>query len=336
MRTEPPHAPRLLPGLPSGVSLAILAGLSLAASALGRLLSPALPGSATGLESWIYHTNSLAALMSQIVAAGGIAFSLRAVGVAMSKAALGLTYRLVMFPATIVTSALVIGAAGRVLTPEQNGALAVVVLVAAALSTPLALHLPETRAIGIVLGLTFASSSFDLAAKRLALDAAESASYVMFARATKLATVALLFEIALVATALIWLSRRVKGRALLLSAISVGITIAIAWLLRLDLSGSAETAQVILGRAAGELLRGPQPLAPAALRLTIEIAGLVTAVTALVLARRAPIAPVLSLCLISRGAVDMPLPALLLMVASVAIPARLFGESSVRVQSEST
>ena len=51
--------------------------------------------------------------------------------------------------ATIVTSALVIGAAGRVLTPEQNGTLAVAVLAAAALTTPLALHLPETRAIGI-------------------------------------------------------------------------------------------------------------------------------------------------------------------------------------------
>lgn len=318
--------------LPSGISLAILSGLSLAASALGRLLSPALPGSATGLETWIYHTNAIAAFVSQMAAAGGIAFALRSVGVAMSKAALGLTYRLVMFPATIVTSALVIGAAGRVLTPEQNGALAVVVLVAAALSTPIALHLPETRAIGIVLGLTFASSSFDFAAKRLALDASETASHVMFARATKLATTALVFEVALIAAALTWLSRRVKGRALLLSAISVGITIVLAWLLRLDLSGSAATAQLILARATGELLRGPHPLAPSALRLTIEIAGLVTAVTALVLSRRAPIAPVLSLCLISRGAVDMPLPALLLMVASVAIPARLFAESSVRVQ----
>jgi hypothetical protein len=160
------------------------------------------------------------------------------------------------------------------------------------------------------------------------------ASYVMYARATKLATVALVLEVALVATALIWLSRRVKGRALQLSALSVGITIVIAWVLRLEVSGDAATAQVILARAAGELLRGPHPLAPAALRLTIEVASAVTAVTALVLSRRAPIAPVLSLCLVSRGAVDMPLPALLLMVASVAIPARLFAESSVRVQSE--
>ena len=334
MPTEP-HANPLLRGLPSGVSLAILAGLSLAASGLGRLLSPALPGAATGLESWIHHTNAIAAFMSQIVAAGGIAFALRAVGVAMSKSALGLTYRLVMFPATIVTSALVIGAAGRVLTPAQNGTLAVAVLAGAALTTPLALHLPETRAIGIALGLTFASSSFDFAAKRLALDAAEVASHTLFGHATKLATFALVFEIALVVTALTWLSRRVKGRALLLSAISIGITIMITWVLRLELTGSAATLQVILARAAGELLRGPQPLAPAALRLTVEIAGLVTAVTALVLSRRAPIAPVLSLCLVSRGAVDMPLPALLLMVATVAIPARLFGQSSVRVQAES-
>jgi hypothetical protein len=320
--------------LSSGVSLALLAALSIAASGLGRLLSPALPGSATGLETWIHRTNSVAAFMSQMVAAGGIAFALRAVGVAMNKSALGLTYRLVMFPATIVTSALVIGAAGRVLTPEQNGTLAVSVLAAAALTTPLALHLPETRAIGIALGLTFASSSFDFAAKRLALDAAETASHVLYARATKLATMALVLEVALVATALIWLSRRVKGRALLLSGLSIGVTIVIAWVLRLQVSGDAATAQVILARAAGELLRGPHPLAPAALRLTIEIAGLVTAVTALVLSRRVPIAPVLSLCLVSQGSVDMPLPALLLMVASVAIPARLFAESQVRVQAE--
>ncbi len=239
-----------------------------------------------------------------------------------------------MFPATIVTSALVIGAAGRVLTPEQNGTLAVSVLAAAALTTPLALHLPETRAIGIALGLTFASSSFDFAAKRLALDASEMASYVLYDRATKLATAALVLEIGLVATGLTWLSRRVKGRALLLSAISLGITIVLAWALRREASGNAATVQVILARAAGELLRGPHPLAPAALRLTVEVAALVTAVTALVSSRRVPIAPVLSLCLVSRGAVDMPLPALLLMVASVAIPARLFAESGVRVQGE--
>lgn len=333
MPTEP-HEKSPFRWYPRGVSLALLAGLSLVASALGRLLAPALPGSATGLETWIHHTNSVAALLSQVVAAGGIAFALRAVGVAMSKSALGLTYRLAMFPATIVTSALVIGAAGRVLTPAQNGALAVAVLVAAALTTPLALHLPETRAIGIALGLTFVSSSFDFAAKRLALDASEAASHVLFAHATRLSTAALVCEVALVVTALAWLSRRVKGRALLLSGVSVGITILLAWVLRLEVSGNAATLQVILARAAGELLRGPHPLAPAALRLTVEIAALVTAVTALVLSRRVPIAPVLALCLLSRGAVDMPLPALLLMVASVAIPARLFGESSVRVQSE--
>jgi hypothetical protein len=319
-------------GFGSGVSLAILAALSFAASGLGRLLAPALPGSATGLETWIHRTNTIAAFMSQIVAAGGIAFALRAVGTTMSKSSLGLIYRLVMFPATIITSALVMGAAGRVLGPEQNGALAVAVLAAAALSTPLALYLPETRAVGIALGLTCASSAFDFAAKRLALDATALASYPMFARATLLATIALVFEVALITTSIAWLSRRLKTHALLLTAISIGITIALAWVLRLSLSGDAATWQVILARAAGELLRGPHPMAPAALRLTVEIAGLVTAVAALALSRRAPTAPVLSLCILSRGAVDMPLPALLLMVASVAIPARLFGESGVRVQ----
>jgi hypothetical protein len=55
----------------------------------------------------------------------------------------------------------------------------------------------------------------------------------------------------------------------------------------------------------------------------LEAASTVGTVAALVASRRVPIAALLALCLLARGATDIPLPALLLLVAALAVPASL-------------
>jgi hypothetical protein len=53
----------------------------------------------------------------------------------------------------------------------------------------------------------------------------------------------------------------------------------------------------------------------------LEIASLVAAAGGLVLSRGWPPAALIALCLLARGSLDVPIPALLLVVAAIAVPA---------------
>ena len=98
---------------PSGLPLALFAVLALLASCLGRSILPALFGAATGLASWIDRTQELASILSQVVAAGGVAFALRAVVTTFGRASLGIGYRMVVIPAATAASVLTLAATGR-------------------------------------------------------------------------------------------------------------------------------------------------------------------------------------------------------------------------------
>ena len=91
---------------PSGIPVIALAALALVASLFGRLIAPALFGAATGIERWIQVAQATANLASPIVAVGGVAFTLRAVGMTLTKSALGIAYRMLVIPAAIATSVL--------------------------------------------------------------------------------------------------------------------------------------------------------------------------------------------------------------------------------------
>jgi hypothetical protein len=51
------------------------------------------------------------------------------------------------------------------------------------------------------------------------------------------------------------------------------------------------------------------------------MASLVAVVGSLVLAKKSPPAALIALCLLARGSLDVPIPALLLVVAAIAVPA---------------
>jgi hypothetical protein len=308
-------------GSPEGIPLAALAALAMGASLFGRLLAPALFGAATGLEVWIHLTQLFANFLSQIVAAAGVAFALRAVGVTLSRPALGVGYRMIVIPAAIATSALTMAAAGRVLEPELGSALAISAICATAAGIPLVLLLPSNRAAGLALALTAASGAFDFAGVRLSADAFERGSAGAYRVAAALVTAGFALEVLLVLLVFGWLSARRRGRAVLLGAVSALLALSLVWALRSASSASASTLEIIVGRSLGSLLRPPAPFVPPAARLMLEAASWVGALAALTATRRAPLAPVLALCLIARGSLDIPIPALLLVVAAVALPA---------------
>ena len=306
---------------PSGIPVIALGLLALLASLSGRLIAPALFGAATGIERWIQVTQATANLASPIVAVGGVAFTLRAVGVTLTKSSLGIAYRMLVIPAAIATSAVLMAAVARVLDPPLVSVLAVCALVTAAMSVPIALSRPSTRAVGLVLGLTALSGAFDFAGVRLSLFAVERLSATAFRAAAALVTCGFVLEVLLVAVAFTCLAYRRPARTAVFTAATIALTLAVAWTVHVGRQPYADTGPVVVARAVSELLRPPAPLVPAPVRLTLEMASLVAAVAALVLARRSPPAALITLCLLARGSLDVPIPALLLVVAAVAVPA---------------
>jgi hypothetical protein len=308
--------------VPSGMPIIALAVLALLANLTGRLLEPALIGAASGIERWINVTKIFANLASPIVAVGGVAFTLRAVGVTLTKSSLGIAYRVLVIPAAVATSAVLMAAAARVLEPPLVSVLAVSAIVTAGMAVPIALGRPATRAVGMVLALTAISGAFDFAGVRLSLSAVDRLSASDFRIAAILVTIGFALEVVLVAVAFTVLAYRRPVRTAIFTAATIVLTLAVAWTVHAGNQSYAATGPIVVARAVSELLRPPAPLfIPVEFRLTLEMASLVAAVAALVLARRSPPVARIALCLIARGSLDVPIPALMLVVVSLAVPA---------------
>jgi hypothetical protein len=303
------------------VPIALFAALALVATVFGRLLSPALFGSGTGLDGWIRAAQAIGNVSSQAVAAGGVAFSLRAVGVALGKSGLGIAYRMVVIPAVIVTSALAMRATGVALEPELASALAISALVGAAAGAPVALSSPTSRALGLVLALTAVSGAADFAGLSIAASAIERGSATAYRVATVLSTLGFVLELGLLVVAVAFVTAGNRIRAAILGGVSALFAAGLVYMLHAAAGANASTTEIVLARAANALLRSPPPFVPAAARLMLETGGFVAALAALFMTRRAPLAPLIALCLTARGSPDVPIPALLLVVAGIAVPA---------------
>src|SRR6187399_933740 len=250
----PNQAARLRVGEPFlGVPLALFGALALLATLLGRSLFPALVGAATGLAPWIERTQRAASLLSQIVAAGGVAFALRAVVTTFSRTSLGIGYRMVVIPAGTAASVLTMAAAGRALEPELGCALVVAALTTATASSAVAVLAPRTRALGLALALTAIAGAMNFAGIRLSQAAIESGSPAVYRAATVLTTVGFALEVLLVSLSFGWLSARRGGRALLLSLLSVLLVFAWGLALRGAARPGASTWLIVVARAVTSL-----------------------------------------------------------------------------------
>jgi hypothetical protein len=320
--TDAKPAPRHLPAWdpPAGLPLAFFCGFALLASCLGRSIFPAMFGAATGITPWIDRTQHVASVMSQVVAAGGVAFALRAVVMTFSRPSLGIGYRMVTVPAATAAAVLTMAATGRVLEPELASALVVAALTTAAVSAAVAIVTPATRAVGFALGLTALGGSFDFAGIRVAQLAIENVSPSAYKVASGLMTAGFAIEVLLVSLVFGWLSARRGLRILALAFASMSLVMVWGLVLRGAAQPDASAWQIVVARAVTSWLRAPSPLVPSAARLVLEAASTVGAIAALAVTRRAPLAPLIALCLLARGSTDIPIPALLLVVAALAVP----------------
>ncbi|HEV8245582.1 MAG TPA: hypothetical protein VGP93_07430, partial [Polyangiaceae bacterium] len=289
-------------------------------SFLGRGLVPALPGSTTGIGRFIGVTYSLSSVLSQLVAAGAVAFVLRLSGLLLVERRLGIAFRTVALPAATAVAALTVAAAHDGLEPSMHGVLAVACLMSAAVSVPFGLQRRETRAVGLVLLFSMLASSLHFAALELALRAGEAASAVGYTLAQGVATFGWLLKLGTLIFTLLWLggARAPRIAALSVSCLLVGF--ALTLVAREGLEPDASAWTVVVSRTFDQLARPPLPMVPWLLRRVVAGAIGITALLCLLERQRGIQGALFTLCLIGLGAVDVPLAALLLCAGSLSLP----------------
>jgi hypothetical protein len=312
---------RTEPGEASGVSLPVLAGAAVLATIVGRGIAPGIRGLAVGIEPFIALSDGVSAFISQLVAAGGVAAAIRLASGALRLPKLDLGYRLIGLPGSAIVIALVMAAWARPLEPELCRMMALAAIAAALAGAVASLRSHETRASGLVLGSTALSGFAHLMARELVSRAAERMDSSSLHWAVAVATLATLFDLAALGLTVTYLAQG-KVRSLVRTAAIVIVPAAALGLFaaRGNAPG-ASVLRVLAGRALSHLSLAPAAALPVALRFAISAALLIAAGRCVVgRGERGKASVVLSLCLLSLGAPDMPLPALWLVVAALLAP----------------
>ena len=299
----------------------MLARVALLATIFGRGIAPAIPGLAVGIAPFILVSGRLSAFISQLVAAGGVAAAIRLAGGALRLPKLDLGYRLIALPGSAIVVALVMAAWARPLEAELCRVLAIAAICAAFAGALASLRLSETRASGLVLGSAGLSGLMHLLARELVGRAAERLDSVSLHWAVRVATLATLLDLLALGLTLTYLGHG-KSRHVALGAIAVLIpALLLGTFAAHGAAPGAGTLRVLAERSLAQLSRAPAAAFPSSLRFSITTALLLAA--GLCVAKpseRGKTNVVLSLCLLSLGAPDMPLPALWLVVAALLSP----------------
>jgi hypothetical protein len=313
----------------NGVPLRAVVGLALFASVLARGVSPALPGVTVGLETTIWWTARLASLVTLLAATGLVAGIVRLAAAVIATPRTPWVARIVVVPLVALGCLLLLFASFRPLEPLMALVLGVSASVIGLLSARFSLANRERRAAALVLGLTAAAGLIHVVARKLALDASDAASITAFRASQVAETLAAVIDAAALVLALIWLHRRSpRGRILVPAVLALS---ALAGVLAVrGSSPTASTFAVLVSRALDPFSRGPTALFPPAFSHSFDAAALLAAAAAL-MARGGELGTVLAACLAARGALDIPIPALLLELAALYLP---FAKPPVRAQEQ--
>ena len=309
---------------PSGISLPLLTRVAVLATLIGRGVAPAIPGLAVGIAPFIVLSGRIAAFLSQIVAAGGVAAAVRLAGNALRLPRLDLGYRLVALPASAIVVALVIAAWAHPLEPELCRMMALAAILASLSAAVASFRNLVTRASGLVLACASASGLSHLLARELVSRAAERLDSGSLHWAVAVATVATLLDLAALGFALTYFGQGERRKSAIGAAIVLMPALAIGFFAAHGTAPGAGLTRVLVERVLAQLSRAPAAALPVALRFAITSALLLGA--ALCVSKPAELRKtnvVLALSLLSLGAPDMPLPALWLVVASLLAPEQI-------------
>ena len=305
----------------SGVSLPMLTRAALLATIVGRGIAPAIPGLAVGIAPFITLSGRVAAFLSQLVAAGGVAAAIRLAGGALRLPKLDLGYRLIALPGSAIVVALVMAAWARPLAPELCRMMAFAAIAASLAGALASVRVRETRASGLVLGTAGLSGLTHLLARELMSRAAEHLDISLKPWVIALSTLATVLDLVTLGLSLTYLGHGKPRKIATAAALIFVPALALGMFAAHGTAPGASVLRVLTERALGQLSRAQTTFVPGALRFTITTALLLTAGVCVARPRdRDRAGVVLSMSLLSLGATDMPLPALWLVVAALLSP----------------
>jgi hypothetical protein len=299
----------------NGVPLRVVVALGLAATLLARCLAPALQGVAgDGVIIWSARAGSLLTLLAATGLVAGIARLATAIVAAPSAPLLA---RLVAVPAVSMGCMLLLFASFRPLEPLLALMLGLSAAIVGSLSARHMVKERDKRAGALVLGLTSSAGLVHVLSRKLTQDASDAANIAAFRSAELIETLGLVIDFVALGLTLLWLQRKVaRGRVLvpLIVALALGCVL-------LSLRGSApgaSTLSVLLSRGLKELSRGQTSLVHPALAQLLGIGSLLAAGVALL--GGGELGLIFAASLAARGALDIPIPALMLELGALYLP----------------
>jgi hypothetical protein len=299
----------------------MLTRAALLATIVGRGIAPAIPGLAVGIAPFITLSGRVAAFLSQLVAAGGVAAAIRLAGGALRLPKLDLGYRLVALPGSAIVIALVMAAWARPLAPELCRMMAFAAIAASLAGALASLRASETRASGLVLGAAGLSGLAHLLARELLSRAAERLDPGSARWVVAVSTLATLLDLVTLGLSLTYLGHGKLRRIAIATALVLLPALGLAVYAAHGNAPGASVLRVLAERALGQLSRAPSATVPGVLRFTVTTALLLAAGACVAKpGQRGRASVVLSMSLLSLGATDMPLPALWLVVAALLSP----------------
>lgn len=301
----------------NGVPLRLVVALGLAASFLARCLAPALPGLMVGIEEAIVWTGRLASFFTLLAATGLVAGIARLASLVATSPRAPAVAKLVVVPSVAFGCLLLLFASFRPLEPMLALGLGLSAGVVGALSARHCLADREKRAGALVLGLISISGLIHVVSRKLTQDASDAANLAVFRGAQLIETLAVTFDLVALALVCVWLQRRV-ARGRLIVPLVLGLSGVCVLLALRGSAPNAHTLSVLLGRALEKFGRDQSSLFPVPLSYMLGTATLLTAVAALTV--RAELGVVLAASLAARGALDIPIPALMLELGALFLP----------------
>lgn len=301
----------------NGVPLRVVVALGLSASLMARCIAPALPGLTVGLERVIVWTGRFTALLTMLAATGLVAGLARLATLLVGSPRAPLAARLVVVPAVALGCMLLLFASFRPLEPFLALLLGMTAAVVGGLSARHSLADRGRRAGALILGLVSVGGLVHVLSRKLTQDASDALDIFAFRTAQWIETLGVGIDLVALALALVWVRLRTKhGRIVVPVLLGVAAMIVVSSL-RASAPG-ASTLSVLLGRGLERLSREQSSILPLAFTHLLNAAALLTALAALI--GGGELGLVLAACLAARGALDIPIPALMLELAALYLP----------------
>ncbi len=262
-------------------------------------------------------SDRIASLLTLLAATGLVAGIARLASVIVAAPQAPLVARLVAVPSVTLGCMLLLFASFRPLEPALALGLGISAAVVGMLSAHHCLPQRERRAGALVVGLTAIGGLIHVLSRKLTQDASEAANLAVFRGAELLETVGLSVDLVALALACVWLQRKAPRGRILVPLLLVVSGVCVVLALRGFTPGASSTS-VMLSRALEALRREQSSFLPLALGYMLSASSLLAALAALLFGGELGL--IMAACLAARGALDIPVPALMLELGALYLP----------------